>query len=505
MEDIKEIWQQTPEAFNDWRRKNDIPLLIGFFKEVLPHFEEWQTQFSVTDELILKSNQTSEFFIGSGLHTFYSYFNPWHWNEGAEICASPEKDFEGRKEWADRSNKSITGDRKKFEYTVFTSFIPYFHWLKTEKNINKFRVKRDGSDVHADDFVYSHWSGTPQVSYASKIFGRHAVVNLASGLEILGHLIRGKNLDFANLDALTITGRRMGGTTFSKIRYSSFRDLMLKNLDMPFIELERCHISNMNIVNCQIQDLHFICNHNASISRIYNSRLTHLEFDNCTPIRTSTDLNRADMPDFKFTNHKSLKHDDKRNFYSKMRRAAQEFGYSYQAQENYYLERKYQMLFQTSLQNTRECYDLCDHEAILIFKRNGLRIDKHIRYFWRRIRRELRAYAKREGVFTAHISARFKALVQWLDFLIWGFGERPWRIVLCGFINILFFAGIYSHFYFKNNFYEAITHSVYVFTTIGYGSLTDASNLQYVIAIQALSGVVLLGLFLSSLVNKVRY
>ena len=405
MREERKIWLKNPESFNDWRRKNDLPEFLKFVKAVLPHFDEWQQHFGVTDEIFLRSNQTSEFFVGYGLHSFYRYFNPWHWDKTHEICSSRAESFLKTKEWADNNNRKISGT-DKFEYELYTEFVPYFDWLMTAKKILQFEVQSDyGTSAIVDDFRYNHWTGDAQRSISAELFGRYKALNLGQET-ISGHLIRGKNLDFTNLDGLEIRGRRVASTTYSKIRYASCREIALVDLDMAFLEFERCHFSDVHIINCDMQDLHFI-KVEGGIRRIYDSRLTHLIFDECCPIRTYTDINRGNMPDFKFINHNKLKNEDKHHFHNKMRKAAQDFGYSHQAQENYFLERKYRMLFNTSLYNTPECRNLCDHEMLLRIRNNGLRIDKTLRYFFRRLLREIKAFGKWK-ILCAYLSARVK-------------------------------------------------------------------------------------------------
>lgn len=122
------------EDFNDWRRENDLPQFLAFANETLPHFGEWQEVFGVTDELFLQSNQTSEFFVDGGLHAFYRYYNPWHWDKTHEVRSASIESFEKTKECADLNNRKITGI-DKFEYELHTEFVPFFDWLKTVKGI----------------------------------------------------------------------------------------------------------------------------------------------------------------------------------------------------------------------------------------------------------------------------------------------------------------------------------------------------------------------------------
>lgn len=498
------MWLQSPNAFNDWRRKNDLPQLIAFFKEALPHFEEWQKTFSVSDELILKSNQTSEFFIDEGLRAYFRYYNPWHWDKTHEIRSASAESFIKTKQWADQNNKQIKGSNK-FEYELYTEFVPYFDWIRTSKKIVQFEVQsKYKTSAHVKDFYYNHWSGPARLSISAEIFGRYATLNLGQ-VRISGNLIRGKNLDFTNLDGLQITGRDISSVTFSRIRYASCRELAFVNLDMAFLELQRCHLSDINVIKSDIQDLHFIKTDGQGIQRILDSRLTKLKFDDCCPIRRNTDINRADMPDFEFVNHGGINKEDKFHFYSKMRKASQDFGYSHQAQENFYLERKYKMLYESDPTTLHE-YRIADHprlpDLFRRIKRNGLRIDKTIRSFVRAAVQQARAFSNKKLLFP-YLVLRFRSLISFFNFSLWGFGERPWRVVMWMLGDIFIFALLYNHFYF-HDFSPALLHSMYVFTTVGYNSQINA-GLQHAVAIQALSGVFLSGLFLSALVNKVRY
>jgi hypothetical protein len=211
------------------------------------------------------------------------------------------------------------------------------------------------------------------------------------------------------------------------------------------------------------------------------------------------------MPDFEFINQSKIGNEDKFNFHSKMRKAAQDFGYSHQAQENFYLESKYRMLFNADPNNIpgyRNMNSPSLSDTFKIAKTNAWRIDRTAKLILRKISNEVRGFAKVEFL-RAYLSAKVGTLLAWMNYLVWGFGEKPWRVMIVALADIIFFALLYDFFHYKN-FAEAFVTSVFVFTSISYGDLTSLV-LEYVVAVQVLSGFVLLGLFLSALVNKVRY
>src|SRR5689334_5788401 len=62
--DVTALWQMPAHEFDQWRRENDLPALLEFFKEVLPHFREWQSVFGISDAVFLAPTEPSRFFLG---------------------------------------------------------------------------------------------------------------------------------------------------------------------------------------------------------------------------------------------------------------------------------------------------------------------------------------------------------------------------------------------------------------------------------------------------------
>jgi hypothetical protein len=47
--DVARLWSLSKEEFNQWRRDNDLPGLLAFFRSTLPHFAEWLSEGSISD------------------------------------------------------------------------------------------------------------------------------------------------------------------------------------------------------------------------------------------------------------------------------------------------------------------------------------------------------------------------------------------------------------------------------------------------------------------------
>src|SRR4051794_21787638 len=64
---VHQLWEMPRHEFDQWRRDNDLPALLAFFKQVLPHFDEWPSAHHVRGDVFLTATQPSRFFIGTSV------------------------------------------------------------------------------------------------------------------------------------------------------------------------------------------------------------------------------------------------------------------------------------------------------------------------------------------------------------------------------------------------------------------------------------------------------
>ena len=101
-------------------------------------------------------------------------------------------------------------------------------------------------------------------------------------------------------------------------------------------------------------------------------------------------------------------------------------------------------------------------------------------------------------------------LIHAILFLIWGYGEKPYR----AFLSILFIMFLSSLTYyfsgqlmsngqlFKPSFFDSAYLSIITFTTLGYGDMVPVGICRVAAMVEALSGLFLVPLFLVALVRK---
>ena len=49
-----ELWQLSPEQFNEWRRENDYPLIWDLLVTSLPHFGDWMAEQKIEKSVIFQ-------------------------------------------------------------------------------------------------------------------------------------------------------------------------------------------------------------------------------------------------------------------------------------------------------------------------------------------------------------------------------------------------------------------------------------------------------------------
>lgn len=107
--------------------------------------------------------------------------------------------------------------------------------------------------------------------------------------------------------------------------------------------------------------------------------------------------------------------------------------------------------------------------------------------------------------------ASLKCVPGFVSFLIWGFGERPTRIVATAFVVIftyvtLFYCSNIEHA--SGEFFNSLYLSIVTFTTLGFGDITPikaGAFSKFLVASEALIGVFLMGLLVAGYSNKARY
>jgi hypothetical protein len=102
------------------------------------------------------------------------------------------------------------------------------------------------------------------------------------------------------------------------------------------------------------------------------------------------------------------------------------------------------------------------------------------------------------------IKSFFQLIFSYSCSLVFGYGEKPFRVIITSVITIVIYAFIYSYFDIikESDFHTSLYFSIVTFTTLGYGDLLPKKQFRLLTGTEALTGIVLTGLFLFTLSRR---
>jgi len=490
------LWTLPEQEFNAWRRANDLPRLLAFLKEALPHFVEWLRTHSIGDEDFIAVDHTSRLLLGE--RTRYII-------DVTEQRYSIER--ERRTSVSDVSDEQIRagllrafGSMGTTEIHSAKSFEPYFMWLSRAKRIKYFRIVNDINRGFADDIAYMSWHGGDLGTSVAHLFYTHAVLKLG-GTNIPAQFLDERNLDFVDLDGLVVSGKAWGRTT--SVAYASCRDIAFQDVEKPFLTFEKCALENLAITNCNLFDLTF---RNCVLrdAAVKDSRLRKVAFDGTFPGGIRPD--NCELEDLTIVNTPAdVTFAQKSAAYKRLRFAFQQRGNRIEASQYYYLERLNELWAAVwpivpdlpafpgrSLRGLRDLYKRW---------RDGQYDRRALRFIFAQAVRRYTALL-RPTLFWSWFKVKVRGIRQVIDWAVWGFGERPSRVFVWMIAVLAAFAARYyfsAHPKLRGNLAESVYCSAFNFATMGcdYKSSVDS--------IEGLLGATLLAIMVAGFSNKTRY
>lgn len=305
------------------------------------------------------------------------------------------------------------------------------------------------------------------------------------------------------------------GSTWKKISYSSFRELTFDSTDVCFFKFYHCWMDRLEISDSKIQDLYF---EGVDIrqAKISGSTILALGFkqSDIMPFIHSTELR-----EFKFKPKKGVSPARIATTYRLFRSAFQSCGLRQEASECYYLERVYERksYFYPCTIDTKLFSGLSDGgrlSSVLDLYRKGIYEKSELpSQLWAAFISKVKMH-----VYPRYMLPLAKYRIKWLmsalESLLWGYGEKPFRILLVAFFVVSVYAGIYSSIDWidadgnlsKLGVIDSLYFSAVTFTTLGYGDITPKTQLLKILAgSEALCGAFIIGLIVAGFSNKSRY
>ena len=314
-------------------------------------------------------------------------------------------------------------------------------------------------------------------------------------------VIGGRNLDLADLDNLIVEGEWHGSVLVCSLLILSRYDF--RNAELAFCKFVRCNIDNLSCKDCRLQDIYFDQSLLIEASFI-QCKIMGIIFDRCD---LSVQFDKCDLSEVRYVPKKGALPSDIR-MYRRLRAAYQNAGKRHEASNCYYLERKAERkaLFNPklyySIEFPRMPYPGPVKAFINLWKQGHVTKAQIVRHIFKSVSFHVRIWLK----------YKTKHMLSLIEELMWGYGEKPIRILLAS----SFALTIYSIVYFKlfnppgttsiYSFVDCMYFSVITFTTLGYGDITPKTDLQKIVCgSEALLGALFIGLIVAGFANKSKY
>lgn len=501
-----QLWSMPPHTFNEWRATHDLPKLFEFLKNLLPGFVDWLESLPFGMDVVLRVVPTGDLFKGEKRKVVFRRDGDL---AGTHVIECREGTSDEASQW--------WGIRQR-ELTILGEIEPYFKWAKRTLGRGRLFVWDNPNRQLSDRFLYGSWSGLNEEGCVTQahLFRSFTVLKLGQ-VEIDRSVAIGtKNLDFCDLDFLVIKGGWHGfGSNWKTISYSSCRELSFVDANVAFYTFYCCAADKMIVINTRFQDL-YLESTDVNELRLINSFIFKMKItdSNVTPYIQSTELREV-----KFYPKRGVAPSAIATTYRLFRAAYQSNGLRQEASECYYKER----IFERKSYFHPYLIDRKPFQGILHGGRLSVLMDHYKRgvYQTSDLSREIRMvlFSKIRMHILPHyliplMKYRFKWIVSAVESLLWGYGERPSRIILTALTLILSYAGLYHLTEWLDdkgnaiqmNLWDSVYFSVVTFTTLGYGDITPKTHfLKFLAGSEALCGAFAMGLIVAGFSNRSRY
>jgi len=485
------LWELKPAYFNEWRRKFDFPRIVQFLQNNLNQFIIWQKEQNLSDEDLI--------YFGPAR---FLKFNPCK----VRIVLFKWENIEDPKRLIDndkflrklRNNENFFG---KLE--ILKEITPYYNWVKT-RNIVPSKLEHSAFVLSVDSRRYNNKTKDVEAFVMGKLRLLHLgglTLEYGPYLGGGGWNIESKNFEFICLDYLHLLNFQSGG---------------LMRLD--FGSAERMQVENSNF---------FVSAYNTSLGGldIKNSSLSHWNLRDCNikSIQGKGFISNSQLHSWKLINTPFVQHysslkvidskfiykKDKEEEYRNIRHMYSTQGDFKKAGHYYYLEKLANIYLKLNFftylkdqlplpKNRRFSHNFSTN--FFKFRSKDVSNFKATLDFFQLLFCRIKTLLTPK-YFILLIKHYFTLTVEFLDFLIRGFGEKPFRIILTSICLILFFVLvdilILGDFDYKN----LIFHNVLNF--IGRYDLENLEEKQIVFKIfETFCGIFLISLFIADYSSK---
>jgi hypothetical protein len=465
------------EDFNSWRREHDFPRIVEFLFDSLPYFSLWLSeQVGLTEKDLLLHGPARFIRFYGGSVTYVEH------DVGVSIFNEAPTAKVIRYEFLEKSNVEKIYSLRVLRQVRFISYIDWAFSRKEWAFPNKIKDVRDiahfltpsGRSSKTSDYLNSDSNiqfniplFMPSITLESlrsrpviEAPPRLQLLKLGGGeMEITDGLIGEKNLEFTNIDNLTLISPVI--TSFQVIAFSTLRNFKVVGL-IHAIKFYQCSVEisvrKGGLSSCEfeygdhkIELIHSKFDRSSIRSRLLNLKLSDTELLDCH---------------FEYSKLFSFSSKEKRDFHKSAKMTFSHLGYPDLAGKHFLIEKKSE-------------------------RKHMLEIFSNIKPF--------------AGV-GRRLHAVYRFLWMYLQELYWGHGERPLNIILSS-VAIVFVVSLLGYFEQGSSTYgDAVRSAIFSFqsyTNISILKIKQASETLNILgAVMSFFGLMSVGLLVASLSSK---
>lgn len=467
------------EEFNNWRRKYDYPRIVAFLFKSLPYFSLWLSEQDGLTEQDMLFHGPSRFIKSYGHDVIYI-------EHDAGISISKEIPAKKIVKYS-FLRKGDTEHTERLRALRQVGFVSYLDWAYSSRKWalpNKTKDIRDiayfltpsGRTSETSDYLNSNSSIQLNIplfmqSFSIESFNQNVVTDTPPRLELLklgGHgveiadgLIGEKNLEFTNLDNLTLISPII--TSFQSIAFSTLRNFNVTG-SIHGASFYQCSMEltirdgglfscNFEYGNCKIKVGNSLLNSTLIRSRQLDLKLSNTEVLGCT---------------FEYGELFYSSAGQKKTFHRAAKMLFSHLGYPDLAGEHFLSEKKSERL------HSWEKFSDINHTKGIYERLHALH-----QYLWMSLQE-----------------------------IYWGYGERPFNIILSSLAIILVAASFAYSVHTSSTFGDAamsITLSFQSYTNISVLEIKQVNKgLNMLGAIMSFFGLISAGLLVASLSSKTK-
>jgi hypothetical protein len=467
-----ELWQMNPNEFNKWRKNNDYPRIVDYFKNNLREFKTWLTEFHIDENELINLGiwnflVMEEFIFFSRPRTDVKCITKIETAPGTVLTkVSPGKFKTGER------YKSMTGsDCHVLESKAFQ---PYLWWAK-KNNIKIHPQSNDGR------IKVTTIEGVLSPEYCrTYVLGELELLKLGGLQSLYASSLSERDLAFVNLDFIDFKSSTIGSSYGKQIMFSSARNWNFKNSDESFFAFLDTNLENLQIINCKIYGWKWYrCEGHDSI--IKDSRLNRCIFGkgSFVPYFDNVDLTDSELETGYATNNE-FGFGPSIELARRMKNAFSERGRYSNAGKLYFIEET--ILRVDTLKELKTSF-------------------KSLFSSWKGI-----------GRWLSYLDNMLKCCALWFSLIIqnwwWGYGERPVRVLLaCLFVIILSSVLIHNLYGVGQGktIYDSLWYSVVSFITLGDADFKPTGWIRLVVGFEGIMGILGFGFLISGFTGKNRY